>query len=463
MSKPQRLRLAEFGLSDHESRIFTALVENGPFSMSELAHIAYVPRTKVYTNAKKLVKKGFLEELPDRPYRCKAVDPQKILGPILEEKSEEVGSMHKQLDLLNEAFKRNKNDEGVQSREFWSIDRKDKAMNSLRSEILQAREEVIMVLNRNGFRIMIECYEALRKARDRGTKNKIIAPLLIEELPKIEELSGFAEIKILENELQDNLAIVDSTACVIISSSRMSEGSRGFSSIYMKEPRVNENFRSMVNSVLWDSLPKLESVLTLLRVSGNPSHAIKAASSSIYANAVIYSFGKWITDRFGAKEGDEILRKIAAETVNVLEKDEGVKLVKSNLEESLRVIADLASISEQVDVELGTQEPMKSIYYSVNKASSVSYKRSKESKSNYLMTAWGLLSEAIIDRLGYETSTAQTEYDKATNFWMTRKRLFKKGEKPTKSLDEVLHELETLSGRLSPPPGERPSGGENVK
>jgi sugar-specific transcriptional regulator TrmB len=476
MSKNQKRVLSEFGLSDHESRIYEALVRYGPSTMAELAQKASVPRTKVYTNVKKLQKKGFVEFLPDKQFRCRAIAPEVILQPILQEKQTEVASMKEQLDTLSELFKQIQDVDGVERKEFWTIRQRQKALKALKDEIRQARQEVIMVLNRGGFKLLLDSYDELRKARENGTKNRVIASYVftkdlnlvlkessakekaknkvenssaLEELSKIEGLSGFADIRLMPYELSDSIILVDSSACLIMSSSRVTEGISNFSSVYVREPRMTENLRSIINSVLWDNLPKIENVMTLIRSSDDPVRAMKAASSSIYSNAVIYSFGKWIIENYGEKKGDEIMREIAANAIKILEKEEGVKLVKNNVEESLKLITDLASISEQIEVEFSSDDPLKSLLYVVGGASSVSYKRSQEVKSSLLMTAWGLLSEAIFEKFGYETTTVQTLYDPPKDLWITRKRVFKKGTNPVKSLDEILDELQASTKKFS--------------
>jgi|GEM_PF-1101483 sugar-specific transcriptional regulator TrmB len=477
--KNQRRILSEFGLSDHESRIYEALVRYGPSTMSELAQKASVPRTKVYINVKKLEKRGFVEFLPDKPSRCRAISPEVILEPILQEKQTEVASMKEQLNTLVELFKQIQDVDGVERKEFWTIRQRQKALKALKDEIRQAKQEVIMVLNRGGFRLLLEAYDELRKARENGTKNRVIASYVfskdlsvvfkggkgggakdraksgtedstvLEELSKIEGLSGFADIRLMPYELSDSIVLVDSSACLIMSSSRVTEGVSNFSSVYVREPRMTENIRSIINSVLWDNLPKIENVMTLIRSSDDPVRAIKAASSSIYSNAVIYSFGKWIIENYGEKKGDEILRKIAANAIKILEKEEGVRLVKNSVEESLKLITDLASISEQIEVDFSSEDPLKSLLYAVTGASSVSYKGSQDIKSSLLMTAWGLLSEAIFDKFGYETTTVQTVYDQSKDLWIVRKKVFKKGTNPIKSLDQILDELQASTKKFS--------------
>ncbi|PSO06945.1 hypothetical protein B9Q04_13470 [Candidatus Marsarchaeota G2 archaeon BE_D] len=118
--------LSEFGLSDHESRIYWALVENGPCTMSELAQKANVPRTKVYANVRKLQKKGFVEFLPEKKYMCRAVSPEITLKPLLDKKKDELDSMKEQLNRLIDLFSQIKDKDGVERKEFWTIKEKVK-------------------------------------------------------------------------------------------------------------------------------------------------------------------------------------------------------------------------------------------------------------------------------------------------------------------------------------------------
>ncbi|PSN85665.1 hypothetical protein B9Q02_05325 [Candidatus Marsarchaeota G1 archaeon BE_D] len=446
MKKLDPKELAEFGLSEHESRIYSALVEHGPCTMAELAQRALVPRTKVYPNVKKLVSKGFVECLPDKPMRCRAVSPEKVLRPILKEKQNQVEEMNKLLDALNQLFSE-KAAENMERKEFWVFSDKSSALNSLKKNLLDAREEIFVVLNKWGTKTLVELKEALRKCVDKKVKLQLIAPYTLEDLEKIQDFRDLASIRLVPQELSDFVMIIDSSTLFLLSSTRVTQGYGGFSSLLVNDSRLSETVRTLLNATLWEQGSPIESVKSLLGGSESALRAVKAANPSVYADAVISAFGQWILDTYGEKNGERIIRNIALNALKTIEEEEGLKLSTSSIEDALKAITELTTFNEKVEVDFDSEDPMNYLNYVVYNATSASYKKSQASKSNILMTAWGILTEAIFELYGYETVTMQTVYDRQKQQWMAWKKVLKKGAK-LKSLDEALEEIQKLTKML---------------
>ncbi|PSO01591.1 hypothetical protein B9Q04_20625, partial [Candidatus Marsarchaeota G2 archaeon BE_D] len=207
-----------------------------------------------------------------------------------------------------------------------------------------------------------------------------------------------------------------------------------YSLIYIKDKGVAENIISFVD-FLWVELPDIGSIISLIKSGEDVSRV--ASSASVYYNTVLYAFGKILVDEFGERKADELIRKAGVYALQLLE-EEGLKLVKDDLEESLRLMVDLASVSEKIEINYSSEDPLRTLFYEVTDASSVSYRKSKELKSEFLMTAWGVLSEAIFEKYGYYTSTLQTIYDEQKRLWITRKRVYRKEDHETKPLDYLF-------------------------
>jgi hypothetical protein len=141
--------------------------------------------------------------------------------------------------------------------------------------------------------------------------------------------------------------------------------------------------------------------------------------------------------------------------LKTIEEEEGLKLSASSIEDALKAITELTTFNEKVEVDFDSEDPMNYLNYVVYNATSASYKKSQASKSNILMTAWGILTEAIFELYGYETVTMQTVYDRQKQQWMAWKKVLKKGAK-LKSLDEALEEIQKLTKMLE---NQKQSGG----
>ncbi|MEM3671040.1 MAG: helix-turn-helix domain-containing protein [Thermoprotei archaeon] len=437
-------KLFEFGLSDHESRIYATLVAEGPCTMSELAHKSSVPRTKVYPNIRRLAKKGFVDILPQKPFRCRAVSPEEALKSILKDKEDELNDMRGSYEALLEAFRNSHSEKGVARNEFWIMDNLQNSVETVRNELSQAKYEALFLVGTLGTKILLDLHQYLVAASGRGIKIRILASSN-DHVQKLGSFAGFAEIKMVPQQVNDSICVIDAKTVMIFCASRISDpNSRAVSTIYVNEPRLCETFRWFINSLAWENSPSLESVVSLMESAADPSKALKAASSSIYSNAVIYSFGQWLMEKYGFKRADEILGEVALRALDLIEKEEGIKVIQNTIDKTLKVIADVASISENIEVEFNSEDPLKSLLYFVNGASSVSYRKSKLNKSNHLFTAWAMLTEAAFSRFGFETHTLQTVYDETKEVWITKKRVTVKGT-PLVRLDQVLSEISNLT------------------
>lgn len=432
--------LSEFGLSDHESRIYWALVEHGPCTMSELAQRANVPRTKVYANVRKLEQKGFVEFLPDKKYMCRAVSPEIVLKPLVERKKDELQTMEEQLDQLIKLFSQIKDKDGVQRKEFWTIKDRNKGVKTLKDELSQAQEEIVMLLNKSSFRLLKEFHEELRAAYNRGVKNRVVVSSNSDQIEKLEGFKDFAEVRVMGREPQDNLIVIDKKTTIIISSARLDQEASEYTSVYIKDKGLALNVLGLVDLV-WGDLPDLASFLSFAKSGEDVSRMAKASSAPIYYNTVLYALGKTLVDALGEKRANEIIRGAAAYALQLLE-EEGVRLVRGNIEESLKLIMDLASVSEKIEINYSSEDPLRTLFYEVSDASSVSYRRSRELKIDMLMTAWSMLTEAVFDRFGYYTVTLQTVYDEQKQLWIARKRVYRKDERELRPLDYLFKSME---------------------
>jgi sugar-specific transcriptional regulator TrmB len=404
--------------------------------MSELAQKAGVPRTKVYINVKKLQEKGFVEYLPEKKYMVRAVSPERTLKPLVDKRKDEVQSMEKQLHQLVELFSQIKDKDGVERREFWTIKDKNKGARALKEELKQAQEEIVIVLNNSFFKVLRDIHEELRGANDRKVKNLIIAPLVRDQLEKLDGFKDFAEIHVTNRELLDNVVIVDKKTCIILSSARLTQANSDYYIVYIKDKGVAENIRSFIDPI-WYSLPNIDSVLSIIRGGDDRLRLDKAFSAPVYYNTVLYAMGKALVDTLGEKKADEIIRKAATEALDLLE-EEGVKLVQGSIEDSLKLLVDLAAVSEKIAINYSSEDPLRTLFYEVSDAVSVSYRKSKELKTEFLMTAWGILSEAVFQKHGYYTTVLQTVYDDQKQLWITRKRVYKKDALDLRPLDYLF-------------------------
>ncbi|HLD05504.1 MAG TPA: helix-turn-helix domain-containing protein [Candidatus Nanoarchaeia archaeon] len=78
--------LNKIGLSDYEALCYLALIEYGPKKGKEVADLAQIPRTSVYSNLENLEKKGFLTLLQREPRIYQAKDPEIAIPSYVDKK-----------------------------------------------------------------------------------------------------------------------------------------------------------------------------------------------------------------------------------------------------------------------------------------------------------------------------------------------------------------------------------------
>ena len=85
--------LKKFGLSDYESKTYTALVLKGPSKAGEVCREADVPQSKIYETLACLMDKQLIEMFDGRPKEFKAVSPDIVLKSLMDEKEQEFKSL----------------------------------------------------------------------------------------------------------------------------------------------------------------------------------------------------------------------------------------------------------------------------------------------------------------------------------------------------------------------------------
>ena len=73
------------GLSEYEARVYVSLVRIGISGASRLSMESGVPRTKIYSVLRRLVEKGLVMEVPNKPMEFAPISPKKVFSKKLRE------------------------------------------------------------------------------------------------------------------------------------------------------------------------------------------------------------------------------------------------------------------------------------------------------------------------------------------------------------------------------------------
>ena len=76
--------LAKLGLTEYQSKVYSALTSLGPSGATEINRFSGVPRTKVYETLQELISRGCVEFQPGRPALYRSVRPMILIKMLTE-------------------------------------------------------------------------------------------------------------------------------------------------------------------------------------------------------------------------------------------------------------------------------------------------------------------------------------------------------------------------------------------
>ncbi|MGB9675452.1 MAG: TrmB family transcriptional regulator [Candidatus Nanoarchaeia archaeon] len=211
-----KLRRA-FGLNLYEAKLWTALLSRGVSTAGELSDIADVPRSRTYDVLESLERKGFILVKPEKPIRYLAIPPNEIcekvtrhLAETTEEKIKKLNSL-KDSDLIKELVALYKQGtEPLQPTDFCAtIKGRHNLYDHLISLIKEAKNQISIVTTEEGLNRKVRVLKPLlEKAKMKGVKIKIAAPITEKNKEAVKKLEGVAEIKPLKD-IKARFVIID--------------------------------------------------------------------------------------------------------------------------------------------------------------------------------------------------------------------------------------------------------------
>ncbi len=197
-----------FGLNLYEARVWTALLSRGVSTAGELSDISSVPRSRTYDILESLEKKGFAVMKLGKPIKFLALKPAEVVERVKKNVVVDAQKMAKRLDelkgtdVLNELSSLfTKGVKYIDPTELsGAIRGRGNLYNHLDMMIRNANKELTIVTTADGLNRKFEALQnALEKAKKKGVKIRIAAPITEKNFKVAKELSKFAEVKALSN------------------------------------------------------------------------------------------------------------------------------------------------------------------------------------------------------------------------------------------------------------------------
>ncbi|MFH1500408.1 MAG: helix-turn-helix domain-containing protein [archaeon] len=207
-----------FDLNLYEVRVWTALLSRGVSTAGELSNISDVPRSRTYDILESLEKKGFIVMKLGKPIKFVALKPEEVIERVKKNLVVEAQTKSKRLEQLkgDEVLKELSTlfTTGVKFVEpsdlSGSLRGRQNMYNHLDMMVREAERTVTVVTTAEGINRKLEALmPGLAKAKKRGVKVRIAAPINKNNLKIAKELSKVAEVRSMEG-MKARFAIIDS-------------------------------------------------------------------------------------------------------------------------------------------------------------------------------------------------------------------------------------------------------------
>jgi HTH-type transcriptional regulator, sugar sensing transcriptional regulator len=208
-----------FDLNLYEVRVWTALLSRGVSTAGELSTISDVPRSRTYDILESLEKKGFIMMKLGKPIKFVALKPEEVVERVKKNLVVDAQTKSKRLEQL-------KGDEvlheltglftsGVKFIEpsdlSGSLRGRQNMYNHLDMMVRDAERTITIVTTAEGLNRKLEALmPSFEKARKRGVRIKIAAPINASNAKIARELSKVAEVKGIDGSFKARFAIIDS-------------------------------------------------------------------------------------------------------------------------------------------------------------------------------------------------------------------------------------------------------------
>jgi sugar-specific transcriptional regulator TrmB len=217
-------KLKDFGLNSYEAKLWTALLSRGVATAGELSDIANVPRSRSYDVLESLERKGFVVMKLGKPIKYIAVPPAEVLERVKKNISEDAD---KQVQLI-ESLKTSEvltdlntlHTQGVDLVEpgdlTGAVKGRTNLYNHLGAMIKGAEKTVSIMTTDQGMVRKLDSLKAvLAKAKERGVRVRIAAPVTKTSQAAAKALSQYAQLRHVDD-VKARFCVVDGKSATMM-------------------------------------------------------------------------------------------------------------------------------------------------------------------------------------------------------------------------------------------------------
>jgi sugar-specific transcriptional regulator TrmB len=161
--------LNSLGLTEYEAKALVSLIKKNSLEAPEISSITGIPKTRVYDVLEKLEKKALVISLEGRPKKYQAIEKEKIIEKLLQEKKKEFKEIEENAIKLKQILSAEEKEE---KENIIKVKQLSDFNRILGKEILKAKKSVI------GFTELKEKNSFLEEALNAVTENKVKVKLI---------------------------------------------------------------------------------------------------------------------------------------------------------------------------------------------------------------------------------------------------------------------------------------------
>ena len=213
-----------FDLNLYEAKVWTALLSRGVSTAGELSNIGDVPRSRTYDILESLEKKGFVIMKVGKPIKFIALKPEEVIERVKRNMMVEATEKSKRLDELKEdevlrelSLLFTQGIKFVEPHELSGVIKgRTNLNNHLDMMVRNAQKSITLATSEDGFLRKIEALRiSLEKAKKRGVKIRIAAPITKKNFKIAKDIGRIADIRALSG-IKARFGIIDGKELVFM-------------------------------------------------------------------------------------------------------------------------------------------------------------------------------------------------------------------------------------------------------
>ena len=198
-------------------RVYLAACRAGPQTASELARLSAVSRVEAYRLIKQLSADGLLHSTGGRPMRFAAVPPDELLDRWIRHASERVRRLEQDRGKILTDWEdvRTEFDDG-DPRKFAVLEGRETIHRFLVKRLGTAEHKILLTASGSSLPRVIDAGtdRALREAKERGVKVRIVTEVFPQNLVDAKHLAAFAELRHSAGPVMNRSVVIDRTGAL---------------------------------------------------------------------------------------------------------------------------------------------------------------------------------------------------------------------------------------------------------